>query len=224
MHPIRKQILKCPKGELILKFLKRHFNNCLDKNKLWNEIYWYFEQNERMDTKDDIFPNIGDHDLKFIFSKAIPNQIKEVMINNDQIMYNYSIIELYSQICLLLGDMLVDTYVLARMLRYIEDKNTDMVLFYGGWSHPYFIKNFFNEMLKHEIKFSKEYGRHLEYGNFSQSEEWYNNYKRLYTFNMPLKDFNHIFNRIHEKEEFKKNSIKVSSDQIFKLNKHDGFI
>ena len=111
---IRKQILKCPKGELILKFLKRHFNNCLDKNKLWNEIYWYFEQNERMDTKDDIFPNIGDHDLKFIFSKAIPNQIKEVMINNDQIMYNYSIIELYSQICLLLEAKLVDTYVLAK--------------------------------------------------------------------------------------------------------------
>ena len=233
MHPIRKQILKYSNSQSILNFIQKHINNLLNGSEaIGDELVWYFEQSSRKDMIGEIRLNINNKtnyidnniEKQWFLAKELNSDITEILnknfISDDP--YNWSILDLYSNISLYLGDLLVDTYTLSRMLRYIDERNTNVVMFYGGWSHPYTIHRYFREESIKNVKFMKEYGRHVEIGHFDQNEKSYNDYRRKYSFNMSYLDFNKIFD-IDIKKAYTDQYINLE-DYKFKMNKDDGYI
>lgn len=138
IHPVRKQILESGYKNKIINFLNRHINNLKKSTK--KEIFWYFQQ-----------PTRANNHNKKPTNKNIPHKSRY-----------------WVDISLFLGDIIEDTYVLGRMLKYMKKRNTNIMVMFGGWAHPDLIGNFFREEMKSETKLYKEFGERSQLGHFDR--------------------------------------------------------
>lgn len=198
MHPIRKEIVECPHREKLERFIKRHIDGVKNKDTFANSINWYFEQPGRnvgvLHYLDVLNDNINL--TNFFNSLYIDEKTKETLKTN----FVNTHIRLLYETSLYLGDFLTDLYDLSRLLRYIEHRNTNIVLYYGGWAHPWTVRKYFLEELSNsrDIKVHKSYGRFTLRGNF-WGHEWEDQNNKInresYSFEMPYKDFETLFVR-----------------------------
>ena len=206
VHPIRKEILKCNDYDIIIKFLNNHIQNLLNGDKeIGKELDWYFEQYRSKIINKNIAVIINEFKSRHPKESLDINNmwLKNTELTNSkliEILNHKNLIKqfhIFRYISLYLGDLLVDSYTLSRMLRYIEERKTNVSIFYGGWAHPYTIHRFFDEMLSNDkdVIFKKEYGRHAQIGNFNHSDSRYSGYRKKYSFNMPYEDFDKIFSK-----------------------------
>ena len=199
MHPIRKEIAECPHKTKLERFIKRHIDGVKNKNTFADSSHWYFEQPGRTRSIRRYLSLLGDNInlTNFFNSLYLDNKTKKTL---KQTRFAATHTSILYEAALYLGDLLTDLYDLSRLLRYIEERNTNIVLYYGGWAHPWTVRKYFLEEFKNsrDIKVHKSYGRFNLNGNF-WSDDWEDQNSKInresYSFEMPYKDFKTLFVR-----------------------------
>lgn len=199
MHPIRKEIVECPHREKLESFIKRHIDGVKNKDTFADSSHWYFEQPGRTRSIRRYLRELGDNInlTNFFNSLYIDDKTKKTL---KKTRFAATHTSLLYETALYLGDFLTDLYDLSRLLRYIEHRNTNIVLYYGGWAHPWTVRKYFLEELSNsrDVKVHKSYGRFNLSGTF-WGEEWEDENRKInresYSFEMPYKDFETLFVR-----------------------------
>jgi hypothetical protein len=199
MHPIRKEIAECPHKTKLERFIKRHIDGIKNKNTFADSSHWYFEQPGRTRSIRRYLSNLGENInlTSFFNSLYIDNKTKKIL---KQTRFAATHTSILFETALYLGDFLTDLYDLSRLLRYIEERNTNIVLYYGGWAHPWTVRKYFLEEFKNsrDIKVHKSYGR-FNLGNNFWSDDWEDQNRKInresYSFEMPYTDFKTLFVR-----------------------------
>ena len=205
IHPIRKEIMECPYKTQLESFISSHIDTIYSRQDCIDLIKWYMGDNWNNEY---IIGNfIGLFDLDNCIDEHIFFDDSQLYFTTEQkhhIMINLNIFRsldyIMKTISLVISDLLVDVYNLARLLRYIDQRNTNIVLYYGGWAHPWTTRKFFLEKLNTDpnLKLYHTYGLHHQNNSFF-GNNWLSyeikDYRKNYSFEMPYTDFQTLFMR-----------------------------
>ena len=218
VHPIRKEIMESPYQTKLETFISDHIDDIYSRDGIRKLINWYMGDNwtpdshfsyyfyNLFDSEEYINEQLFFNKTDFLFTKEEVNYIM-----SNKLMFQM-LDELMIKITLSIGDLLVDVYNLSRLLRYIDKRNTNIVLYYGGWAHPWTTRKFFIEQLKDD----PDYKLHHTYGLYYQNNSFFgDNWNRQhetdlrknYSFEMPYTDFKTLFMR--DGASFERNSLPI---------------